>query len=233
MKKFRRWYTVQYYLHIPTLRVHCIQKNFFICFEAKLSEYGSYSLHICMFLYIRQHHLFAWYSLQNICTNSHANIHFIILANICFEIFVLKRIFANKYSLSIASNFIGKAFTSLMTQLIFIFLKIFASYCLKIFAWKQITNKYLLRKEYSGSAFIRFACKIRWIASIRNKRIKHVLYASKRIKIRFIFAYIRFEPNIPALPTHSSICSSTDQHVKISLILDIFIKNNNVRDLFC
>jgi hypothetical protein len=91
---------------------------------------------LSMFLYIRQHHLFASYSLQHIFTNSHANIHFIILANICFKIFVLKRIFASKYSLSIASNYIGKAFTSLMTQLIFIFLKIFASYCLKIFALK-------------------------------------------------------------------------------------------------
>jgi hypothetical protein len=32
---------------------------FFICFEANLSEYGSYSLHIHMFWYIRKHHIFA------------------------------------------------------------------------------------------------------------------------------------------------------------------------------
>jgi hypothetical protein len=31
---------------------------------------------------------------------------------------------------------------------------------------------------------------------MRNKRIKPVLFAWKRINIRFIFAYIRFEPNI-------------------------------------
>ncbi len=44
-----------------------------------------------MFRYIRQHHLFtsfASYSLQNIRTNLHANIHFLVLANICFKIFL-------------------------------------------------------------------------------------------------------------------------------------------------
>jgi hypothetical protein len=52
-------------------------RNFFIRFEANLSEFGSYSLHIRMFQYIRRHHLFAYvasYSLQNIRTNSNTNI---------------------------------------------------------------------------------------------------------------------------------------------------------------
>jgi hypothetical protein len=38
--------------------------------------------------YIWQHHLFAsfaLYSVQNICTNSHANIHFLIPANILLQ----------------------------------------------------------------------------------------------------------------------------------------------------
>jgi hypothetical protein len=51
--------------------------TFFIRFEANLSEYGSYSLHIRMFRYIRKHQLFASfasYSLQNIRTHPHTNI---------------------------------------------------------------------------------------------------------------------------------------------------------------
>ena len=36
---------------------------------------------------------------------------------------------------------------------------------------------------------------------MRIKRINAVLFASKRINIRFIFAYIRIEPNNPAHPT--------------------------------
>jgi hypothetical protein len=75
-------------------RVRRIRNYFFIRFEANLSEYGSYSLHIRMFRYICQHHLFASYSLQNIRINLHANIYFLIQANNCFKIFVLKRIFA-------------------------------------------------------------------------------------------------------------------------------------------
>jgi hypothetical protein len=53
--------------------------GFFMRFEANLSEYGSYSLHIRMFRYIRKHYLFASfasYSLQYIRTNSHTNIRF-------------------------------------------------------------------------------------------------------------------------------------------------------------
>jgi hypothetical protein len=64
--------------------------TFFIHFEANLSEYGSYSLHIRMFRYLRQHHLsasFASYSLQNIRTNSQGNIYFHIQANIRLQVF--------------------------------------------------------------------------------------------------------------------------------------------------
>jgi hypothetical protein len=116
--------------------------TFFNRFEANLSEYGSYSLHIRMFRYFRQHHLFASYSFQNIRKNSHANIHFLVLANICFKIFVLKGIFASKYShtseylLANICILLNKGFTSLRPQLIFVFL-IFASFCLKIFALKR------------------------------------------------------------------------------------------------
>ncbi len=52
---------------------------FLIRFETLQSKYGSYSLHIHMFQYIRRHHLFASfssYSLQNIRKNSHTNIRF-------------------------------------------------------------------------------------------------------------------------------------------------------------
>jgi hypothetical protein len=109
----------------------------------------------CFGIHIRQHNLFASfasYSLQNIRTNSHANIQ--LLQNIRFEadicktlselhiqtnmrkqIFTYKRVFACKYShtseylLCIDSNYIGKAFTSLRPQLIFAsYLLIFTSY---------------------------------------------------------------------------------------------------------
>ncbi len=89
--------------------------TFFIRFEANLSEYGSYSLHIRMFRYIRKHHLFASfasYSLQNTCTNSHTNIlfnakqmYFLILANVSFKIFGLKQIFANIKRISHSSEY--------------------------------------------------------------------------------------------------------------------------------
>jgi hypothetical protein len=104
--------------------------------------------------------LFASYSHISV----HANIHFLILANFCFKICefhisanICMWIFACKYShtreytlriackyshtreysLRIASNYIGKAFTSLRPQLIFVVLKIFTSFCLKIFALKR------------------------------------------------------------------------------------------------
>ncbi len=84
------------------------------------------------------------YLLQNI--RLEANIRktlseYHIQANISQQIFTYKRIIACKYShtseysLSIASNYIRKAFSSLRPQLIFVFL-IFASFCLKIFALK-------------------------------------------------------------------------------------------------
>ncbi len=55
--------------------------NFFIFYfsEANLSEYRSYSLHICLFRYILKQHLFASfpsYSRQNIRTHLHTNIQF-------------------------------------------------------------------------------------------------------------------------------------------------------------
>ncbi len=105
--------------------------NFFIRFEGDLSEYGSYLLHIRMFRYIRKHHLFASfasYSLRNIRTKSYTIFaaHFLMLANIRSEIFVLKRIFTklqakfkfkwilackyshtSEYLLRIALNYLG------------------------------------------------------------------------------------------------------------------------------
>jgi hypothetical protein len=65
-------------------------RNFFTRFEVNLSEYESYSLHILMFRYIRKHHLFASFSLQNIPTNTHTNIQvdtkqIHVEANICFR----------------------------------------------------------------------------------------------------------------------------------------------------
>jgi hypothetical protein len=60
-------------LYTPNYRVHRIRNFFFIRLEANLSEYGSYSLHIRMFRYIRKQHLFApfaSYSLQNKRTDS-------------------------------------------------------------------------------------------------------------------------------------------------------------------
>jgi hypothetical protein len=89
--------------------VACIQLGcavfaaFFIRFEANLSEYGSYSLHMRMFRYIRNYTIYSLHiRFKNIRTNANTNIrfvakqiHFLILANICFKIVVLKRIFAN------------------------------------------------------------------------------------------------------------------------------------------
>jgi hypothetical protein len=75
--------------------------------------------------------------------------------------------------------------------------------------WLYLASKYSLWSEISkifalkgifASVCIRFASKIRRFVSMRNKRIKPVLFGSKRINIRFIFAYIRFEPNITAHP---------------------------------
>jgi hypothetical protein len=84
---------------------------FFIRFEANPSEYGSYSLHICMFRYIHKHHLFASfasYSLQTVCTDSHTNILF-DAKKTCCSVYLLQsehsrtilsywRIFASLYS---------------------------------------------------------------------------------------------------------------------------------------
>jgi hypothetical protein len=64
---------------------------------------------------------------QNICFE--VNIHktlskLYIQANIREQIFTYKQILSCKYLLSIASNYIGKAFTSLKPQLIFVILNI-------------------------------------------------------------------------------------------------------------
>jgi hypothetical protein len=82
-----------------------------IRFKANLSEYRSYSLHICMFRYIRKHILFASfasYSLENIRTNLHINIQSDAKNTCCSEyslqseyshkIFTYWQIFASKYS---------------------------------------------------------------------------------------------------------------------------------------
>ncbi len=142
--------------------------------------------------------------------------HFLIPANICFKIFVLKRIFAklhanftfkqifackyshtSKYLLAnitilaniryvMLQNYIGKPFTRLRPKLIF------GSFL-----------KYSLGEEYS-LPFLFFS-HVKSAYSLRiKKRIKRVLFASKRVNIRFIFAYIRFEPNIPAHPAVQS-----------------------------
>ncbi len=69
-------------------RVGCaVFTTFFIRFQTNLSEYGSYSLHIRMFRYIRNHHLFA----------SFAHISFTLFAQIPLQIFNLMQ---NKYMLS-------------------------------------------------------------------------------------------------------------------------------------
>ncbi len=80
--------------------------TFFICVEANLREYGSYSLHFCMFRYISVS--FASYLLQNIRTDLHTNIRFDAKNTCCSEyslqseyllmIFSYWRIFAPKYS---------------------------------------------------------------------------------------------------------------------------------------
>ncbi len=103
-------------------RVPPIHSFFFIRFEANLSEYGSYSVHIRMFLYIHKYQLFASfasYYLQNIRTDLLTNIwfdateymlqwiftseqifawDFLILVNICNTFNTFKRIFGCKYS---------------------------------------------------------------------------------------------------------------------------------------
>jgi hypothetical protein len=85
--------------------------------------------------YIRKHHLFASfssYSLQNISTDSHANIRFDAkrhaAANIRFRVniqlrfshtgeYLLAISHTSEYSLLIALNYLGKPFTSLRPQL--------------------------------------------------------------------------------------------------------------------
>ncbi len=68
------------------------------------------------------------------------------------------------------------------------------------FAWKGIF----------ASILIRFACKIRWFASMQYKPINPVsFFASKRINICYIFAYMRFEPNVTA---HPSYHNSSKEH---------------------
>jgi hypothetical protein len=136
-------------LRNPAARVGCaVFTTFFYSLRSESKRFwilfASY-LHVSVcfgFGTIYSHHFFASfasYSLQNIHTNSYINlrfvakqIHFLILANICVKIFVLKRIFAkleanftfkqifaHKYSdtselsLRVASNYKGTSLTIL------------------------------------------------------------------------------------------------------------------------
>jgi hypothetical protein len=109
-------------------RVGCaVFATFFIHFQANLSRYEYYTLHIYMFRYIRKHHLFASfahiyfkiftrismqifdlmqkkYMLKQIFASERRfDSYFLILANICFKRFVLKQIYAK-----LQANFIFK-----------------------------------------------------------------------------------------------------------------------------
>jgi hypothetical protein len=65
--------------------------NFFIRFEAKLSEYESYS-HVLVYLDLMQ----IKYMLKQIFDSERILAsNFLVLVNTCFKIFVLKQIFAN------------------------------------------------------------------------------------------------------------------------------------------
>jgi hypothetical protein len=93
--------TNSFFLNSDPLVGCAVFATFFIRFEANLSEYGSYSLHIRMFRYIRKQHFFASfasYSLQNIRTDSHTNIRF-DAKNICCSEYSLQ----SKYSLKVFS----------------------------------------------------------------------------------------------------------------------------------
>ncbi len=102
------------YSGVNDLQVGCAYLQLFIIlFKANPSEYGSYLLHIRMFRYIHKHiyshHSFLiclqilhliyilhlkYMSKQIFASERMFSLHFLILANICFEICVLKQIFA-------------------------------------------------------------------------------------------------------------------------------------------
>ncbi len=131
--------------------------------------FASYS-HVSVYSHTPFIGIICLYSLENIRTNS--------------QIFDLMQ---NKYIIRYESNIRFNFFS---------YWQIFASNIR--FEKKEI--KYLLRKKYRYPGYsIPFlfvlACKIRWFAAIRNKRIEPVFFASKRMNICFIFAYVRFEPN--------------------------------------
>ena len=135
-------------LLLLALRLGCaVFTPFFICFEAILIEYESYTLPIRMFVYIHivcfifaSSHRFAYKYLilykkihvaVNLCFR--ANIHLIcshtgkflvqnirkLYANFTFkQIFACKYLHTSEYSLHIASNYLRKPFSSLGPHLI-------------------------------------------------------------------------------------------------------------------
>jgi hypothetical protein len=63
----------------------------------------------------------------------------------------------------------------------------------------------MLRKEYLHPFLFILHEKIRMFAMMQNKQRKPVLFASMRINIRFIFAYICFQPNIRCTVDHKAL----------------------------
>ncbi len=156
---------------------------------------------------------FACFGIFANTSNSHHLLHisFKMFAQIRIQIFDLmqKNTCCSKYSLNIFS-----------------YRRIFAKNCFKLFSkafhktlvWLNIRFflKIFAKKGIFASA-IRFACKICRFASMRNKRIKPVLFASKRINIRFIFAYICLEPNLAAHPNRIGLLTLFEKAKQYSL----------------
>ncbi len=159
-----------------------------ICFEANLSKYGSYSLHIHMFWYIRKHHFvtsFAVYSLQNIYRDSHTNIQFDekihVTGNICFRVNIRLRFshsgdFASKYS-----------FTSEYSQASFTFNRTF--FCKYSHTSEYSLCKYLLTSEYS--LCIASNCLGKPFTSLRYQLIL-VLFENIRLERNICFSLNSF-----------------------------------------
>jgi hypothetical protein len=87
----------------PLYKVRRIRNFFFIRFEANLIEYGSYSLHISMFRYIRKHTLFASFASKYSHRFTYKIFDLVGKNTYCSEyslkIFLFWRIFASKYRL--------------------------------------------------------------------------------------------------------------------------------------
>ncbi len=132
-------------------------RNFFIRFEANLSEYGYYSLHIRMFRYIDKSHLFASfasYSLQIIRTDSHTYIRF-DAKNTCCSRYSLQ----GKYSLRIAPNLFEKSLTSFRRQLILVFFNIRLERNIRFHFYSfrmQNSPMRFVAKQAKKTCFIRF-----------------------------------------------------------------------------